>query len=579
VAALWAVPRVAEACGCFANPDPSVPVVQAGERILFAREDGIVTAHIQIQYQGDAREFGWLLPLPSQPELSLGTDELFARLLATTQPRYRLTRIFEGACFPPRGALDAGVALQDAAPAPGGGGGVVVVESSIGPYDYAILRADDKGELLAWLDDNRYFVPAGTDDVVAPYIRRGAFFLALKLQSGRSVGDLQPVVVRYASDLPMIPIILTSVAANPDMGIQVWMLGQGRAFPRNYAHTVINDAKIDWLTAGSNYNDVIIRATREAPGRHTFVTEYAGTSAIMRQQLDPPGRFGDPEVLATRTDPVDFIGYLNVTGYAQRTNFGQLAYTGQLLAILGKHLPVPEDLPTTPASFYSFPDYWMRLYPEAFVDWPPASWDAAAAAAELDERIARPTLEAGALFSRFPYLTRLYTTLSPQHMTRDPVFSENPDLPDYSNVHEGRLTFHCGDKLLDQRTPGTLVTADGWVIRYPNGVPVASPPAVEMPEARRIEVILEEGQPGAMVDNTASIAAALASIPPIPGVVVTDAGIPVPAPDAAAPGAASGDYGGCSTSRGARWSGSVMALLLGLLFALRALRSGPSSRA
>ena len=28
-------------------------------------------------------------------------------------------------------------------------------------------------------------------------------------------------------------------------------------------------------------------------------------------------------------------------------------------------------------------------------------------------------------------------------MNRDPVFSYNPDLPDYSNVHEATLTYSC----------------------------------------------------------------------------------------------------------------------------------------
>src|SRR5258706_4154909 len=80
----------ADACGCFTPPDPSVPVVQAGERILFAVANGQVTSHVQIQYSGEAKEFGWLLPLPSIPTLELGTDELFAQLYAATQPKYRM---------------------------------------------------------------------------------------------------------------------------------------------------------------------------------------------------------------------------------------------------------------------------------------------------------------------------------------------------------------------------------------------------------------------------------------------------------------------------------------------------------
>src|SRR5688572_27257792 len=78
------------ACGCFAPPDPSVPVLQAGERIVFGVYNGQVEAHIQIQYSGNAKDFGWLLPLPSLPTLELGTDELFRRLLERTQARFTL---------------------------------------------------------------------------------------------------------------------------------------------------------------------------------------------------------------------------------------------------------------------------------------------------------------------------------------------------------------------------------------------------------------------------------------------------------------------------------------------------------
>src|SRR6476469_2760449 len=81
----------ASACGCFAPPSTVTPVVQAGERILFARDGGTVTAYIQIQYQGSAQEFGWLVPLPSVPTLQLGTEELFTQLAAATDPQYSIT--------------------------------------------------------------------------------------------------------------------------------------------------------------------------------------------------------------------------------------------------------------------------------------------------------------------------------------------------------------------------------------------------------------------------------------------------------------------------------------------------------
>ena len=85
------------------------------------------------------------------------------------------------------------------------------------------------------------------------------------------------------------------------------MLGAGRAIPRNFYHTVINDAQIDWLTAGRNYNDVIIKAVGEAEGKHAFVTEFAGSPRVMRGVLDRPGRFDALPTLTTTTDPVTFV--------------------------------------------------------------------------------------------------------------------------------------------------------------------------------------------------------------------------------------------------------------------------------
>jgi hypothetical protein len=48
-------PSLALACGCFAAPDPSVPVVQPGERIVFPVTNGEVTAHVQVLDATEAR--------------------------------------------------------------------------------------------------------------------------------------------------------------------------------------------------------------------------------------------------------------------------------------------------------------------------------------------------------------------------------------------------------------------------------------------------------------------------------------------------------------------------------------------
>jgi hypothetical protein len=560
----------ARACGCFAPPDPSVPIVQAGERILFSVQDGEVTAHIQIQYAGGSGEFGWILPLPSVPTLDLGTDELFLQLTNTTQPKYTLNRVYEGNCSfdPSKNGFGGGFAAPQAAAGDTNAGGArtdnpasynpLVYQDSVGPYDYAVLKADRKQEMIDWLNNNHYFIPVGTNDVVDTYIRPGAFFLALKLKSGNDTGDLQPVVLKYQSDLPMIPIVLTSVAAQDDMGIQVWMLGEGRAIPRNYYHTVINDAKIDWIGAGQNYNDVIIAATHEAPDRHTFVTEYAGSSGVMQKQLNYDGRFGTAAELATQPDEITFVDYLNNHGYAiSQGNSGGFggpgAFNGasvfstQLVSILTKYIPVPDALTAqgiTASQFYQGIDYYLGEYrssnPQDFANYT-TNFQPQMMADEIDMRVIQPTLNAGKLFDQSGYLTRLYTTLSGIDMTADPVFSYNVGLGDVNNTHSGSLTYHCGfnaDSPVGV-TPATLVTESGWRIYYPDGTgetfsgfigppPAGSFSAPQGPYSARIETLAEEGAPTVDTDNTGKIQGQL------PSAGCTVAG------SAAAPGAQAG---------------------------------------
>lgn len=505
--------RPAEACGCFAPPDPSVPIVQAGERILFAVNNGVVTAHIQIQYAGEAKDFGWLLPLPSVPTLKLGTEELFTQLIAATQPRYFVQTTFTGSCAQNRflGAPTAG-SSDSFADAGVAGGSPLVTESSIGPYDYAVLKADSREAMLSWLNTNRYFIPAGTEDAVGPYIQPGAYFLALRLKSGKSAGDIQPVVLTYPSALPMIPIILTSVAAQPNMGIQVWMLGAGRAIPRNYNHVLVNDAKIDWLNQARNYNDVVIAAVSETPEKHAFLTEYAGTSAVMVDRLDPAGRFGTTAALAALTNPADFVDYLFQNGFAPPSNS---PFGGQVFALppltrslVLAQLPMPAGLASQTNE-----DGWLRglrfflgefrtQNPRLFEGWTPA-FDPSALAAQLEEKVVRPALEAGALFRAHPKMTRLYTTLSPQDMTRDPVFSFNPSLPDVSRDHTAQLRVDCGLFGNQSNSPATLTTEQGWTMHLAN---TSSPlPTAVGPSALRIETLFEEGGPQVLTDNMPKI--------------------------------------------------------------------------
>ncbi|MFO0598941.1 MAG: DUF2330 domain-containing protein [Myxococcaceae bacterium] len=521
------VPSVSSACGCFTPPDPTVPVVQAGERILFAVKDGIVTAHIQVQYSGGDSDFGWLLPLPSVPSVEVGSDELFAQLLLNTQPRYTMTTTLDRECAQPAppfgyatgggtggGSAGGGSGSADA----GSGPSVLVVQDSVGPYDYAVLRADSKTEMLDWLAQNHYFVPAGTDAAVTPYIHVGSYFLALKLHPGNSTGDIQPVVLTYQSDFGIIPLTLTGTGAQDNMGVQVWMLGDGRAIPRNYHHTVLNDAVIDWRSSGANYNDVVIRAAGEAPGKHTFVTEFSGPGTSVKNAVAYAGRFGDRAEFEQAPSAAQFVDLLWARGFSGLTvqNPYFPVMSPQVKSILSKYLPPPTGV--TMDTFLANYRYYAATAP--LPDYRPVDM-----AAELWTRVVEPMRKAGALFDTHPTLTRLYTTISPADMNRDPAFSFNPSLPAVSNRHAAEMHVHCDKFRAGTETTATLITEQGWVLEFPRGrFGAPEVPPSDLPASLVVEILREEGPAERVIDNLPKLGPVAAKDPSTPAATCSSVG-------------------------------------------------------
>lgn len=535
-AALTAAPMLvtppAHACGCFAATNVASPVVQAGEKILFAKQNGMVVMQVQVEYSGQPSDFGWLLPLPAVsmtsagvPGIEVGSQEVFDVLSQFTQPTYSLTTIPCGASS--RSSVGCGSAsfATSAEDSPGNLAPQtpLVKQSSVGPYEYAILKADNKTEMFSWLMTNGYVIPAGTDSGVAPYIRPGAFFLALRLKAGQTAGDVQPVVLRYQADLPAVPINLTAASATPNMGVLIWVLGSARAIPRNYYSTVIDDAQLDWLNAVKNYADVVAKAVREIDGHHAFVTEFAGSSAPLSSALGGSTRYDflDQEALTRVTDPVLFVQ--TILGVRSGLTTQRFALNSQLTAILGAHIPLPAALiatKVTPSDYYSNLSFYLetdrRQNPAKYADITAAlaAFDPVTLVMQLKERIVAPTLVAQTLFAdpTLSKLTRLYTVLSPDDMNLDPAFSFNPELPDVPKDHQATLQSACAK---DGFPNAVLTTSSGWKVEIPAASASAnSYPTLSIPYAQRVEQLMDTGTPKVTLDNSDTIQKSLAAAGP-----------------------------------------------------------------
>jgi len=180
--------------------------------------------------------------------------------------------------------------------------------------------------------------------------------------------------------------------------------------------------------------------------------------------------------------------------------------------------PALEQAGVSRERFLQDVDYFLGTFrqqrPELFTGYT-STFDAPSLARAMFAQYVTPMRELNQLFTTHPKLTRLFTTLSPADMTRDPVFSFNATLPDVPREHTAKLKMGCGSS--------TLVTEQGVELQ----VVGQQLSRKATPKALRIETVLEEGAPTVMTDNASAIVeaykpAAAAMTPPMQGCSVVD---------------------------------------------------------
>lgn len=478
--------RLAEqalACGGFFCQ--SIPINQAAEQIIFRQDGDEVTAVVLIQYVGAAEGFSWVVPVPGVPELSTGSDVLFQSLELATRPQFNLE--IEGATCETFGGFDLfGV------PAPLGDsdrgeddGVTVVAKSVVGPFDVQVVTSEDAEALARWLAENSYDLSDRGRELIEPYVEEGMNFVALKLRQDQAVGDIRPLIMKYQSAHPMIPIRLTAVAAEDDMGVLVWLLGQARAVPLNYLHVTVNYTLVNWYfgtaTAYASYQSLVTTAMNEAGGQG-FSTDVAGR---MPELLDQLPSDDDYNAELERLQAVE-----NTASFYDELALGFVLPSDQILEMLRRELPLPKGVDEF---VYQSGELLGAVLGENELSLARVNIEA-----QILEDIIEPLAETLAVFEGDPYLTRFFTTLSPDEMTLDPEFSFNPDLPDQALERNAKLVVKC-DSLVG--TSWSLVLGagtdrDGEEVLKGQGLPPTSTfstPTLDQRSVSKTEWLREQG--------------------------------------------------------------------------------------
>ena len=181
---------------------------------------GIETFTVQPKFEGDAEDFGMVIPTPGQPKLDEMPREFFKELAVFTILKQR--KFPESKYFAPtRLFLASGKRGQSfGGPLRALASTVRVLESGVvGTLDYKIITAERADDLYAWLRAHEYHY-AGDEATLDHYVRKAWYFTVMKIDptqmtrrsDGSYLGEVTPTRFRFESDRLVYPLRITRIS-------------------------------------------------------------------------------------------------------------------------------------------------------------------------------------------------------------------------------------------------------------------------------------------------------------------------------------------------------------------------------
>ncbi len=215
-ALLIAAPRPADsACCYFAAKDKDILQPAQKAFLTWDEAEKVETFTVQPKFEGNARDFGMVIPTPARPKLDEMPREFFKELAVFTilEPmdlnKYKRFLPAPGA---PSAAGFGGAPKERAK--------VKVLEAGVvGSLDYKIIQAERADDLYAWLKENKYSY-AGDEATLDFYIKKGWFFTVMKIDpmqmkkrpDGSYEGEVTPTRFTFASDKLVYPLKITQIS-------------------------------------------------------------------------------------------------------------------------------------------------------------------------------------------------------------------------------------------------------------------------------------------------------------------------------------------------------------------------------
>jgi hypothetical protein len=218
-----ALPRGAEAACCyFAAQEKDIN--QPGQKafLTWDPERKVESFTVQPRFEGNALDFGMVIPTPSQPKLDEMPRDFFKDLAIYTI----LMPLPEGIWFDLHNRPYEELEREDRAR--GGGplsaseptGKIKVLEAGVvGSLDYKIIKAEEAAALFDWLKENKY-VYSGDQATLDFYVQKKWIFTVMKIDpkqmkknaDGSYLGEVTPTRFSFASDACIYPLKITQIS-------------------------------------------------------------------------------------------------------------------------------------------------------------------------------------------------------------------------------------------------------------------------------------------------------------------------------------------------------------------------------
>ena len=206
------------ACCYFSAMDKDVK--QPGQRAFITWDpiEKVESFTVQPQFEGNAEEFGMVVPTPAQPKVAEMHKDLFKSLaVATILKPMNVKKFKSGKGF---GARSGGVGGGVDKRAENKAQGVKVLESgTVGSLDYKIIEATKADGLFEWLKENKYNY-SGDKATLEFYVSKKWFFTVMKIDpkqmkkraDGSYLGEVTPTRFTFESEKLVYPLRITKIS-------------------------------------------------------------------------------------------------------------------------------------------------------------------------------------------------------------------------------------------------------------------------------------------------------------------------------------------------------------------------------